>query len=167
MLPDINQILYATDLGSGSTHVFRFALSLASKYQAQVTILNVVEPLSTFAQSLVELHISHQDSQNQHADIRKSLLNQLRQRLHDFCEKEACLADENLVADIHVIEGQPAETIIKQATDLEADIIVMGTHRHSVVGETLLGSTAHKVLHSSALPVLLVRIPDDHQVEGL
>ena len=159
MLPDIKKILYATDLGPGTSHVFRYALSLAQRYQAQVAILHIVEPLSPFAQSLVELHVSHRDSEDQHATIRSKLLDDIKGRLHAFCEQEACVAEENLVADIQVIEGQPAATIIKQATACQADMIVMGTHQHSAIGEALLGTTAHKVLHSCSLPTLLVRIP--------
>ncbi len=160
MLPEIKTILYATDLSAGSSHVFRYALSLARRYQAQVSILHVVEPLSPFAQSLVELHVSHQASETQHAEIRNQLLNTLKERLHTFCEKEACAAEENLVADIHVLEGLPAPTIIKQANACQADMIVMGTHQHSAIGEALLGTTAHKVLHSCSLPTLLIRIPE-------
>ena len=160
MLPEIKTILYATDLSTGSSHVFRYALSLARRYQAQVSILHVVEPLSPFAQSLVELHVSHQASEIQHAEIRNQLLNKLKERLHAFCEKEACAAEENLVADIHVLEGLPAPTIIKQAAACQADMIVMGTHQHSTIGEALLGTTAHKVLHSCTLPTLLIRIPE-------
>lgn len=159
MLPDIKKILYATDLSDGSSHVFRYALSLARRYQAQVNILHVVEPLSTFGQSLVELHISHHASENLHTEIRAQLLEKIKQNLHSFCEAEACVAEEDLVASIDVIEGQVAATILKQATEIKADMVVMGTHQHSAVGEALLGTTAHKVLHNCALPTLLVRIP--------
>ena len=160
MLPEIKKILYATDLGTGSNHVFRYALSLARRYQAQVNILHVVEPLSPFAQSLVELHVSHQASEHRHSEVRNQLLDELKTRLHTFCEKEACVREENLVADIHVLEGQPAQTIVKQATACHADMIILGTHQHSRVGETLLGTTAHKVLHNCSLPTLLIRIPE-------
>jgi nucleotide-binding universal stress UspA family protein len=158
--PKIKKILYATDLSDGSSHVFRYALSQARHYQAKISILHVVEPLSPFAQSLVELHVSHQASEAQHAAVRQQLLDQLKKRLHAFCETEACAAEENLVAEIQVLEGQPAATIIKQAVDCQADLIVMGTHQHSAVGQALLGTTAHKVLHSCPAPTLLVRIPD-------
>jgi nucleotide-binding universal stress UspA family protein len=160
MLPEIKNILYATDMGAGSTHVFRYALSLAKTYQAKVAILHVVEPLGSFAQSLVELHISHQSSEKQHAEQRQQLMKNLRNRLHDFCGKEACVAEENLIDGVYVVEGQAAQTIIDQAEQLGADMIVMGTHHHSVVGEALLGTTAHKVLHRCALPTLLVRVPE-------
>lgn len=159
MLPEISKILYATDLGPGSSHVFRYALSLARRYQAQVTILHVVEPLSPFAQNLIELHISHQQSETQHSEIRSHLLQGLKERLQAFCEQQACAAEENLIDDIQIFEGQPAETIISEAAKQASDMIVMGTHHHSVIGEALLGTTAHKVLHSCNLPVLLVRIP--------
>jgi len=165
MLPEIKTILYATDLSSGSSHAFRYALSLARRYQAQVSILHVIEPLTPFGQSLVELHISHQASEDQHTQIRKQLLDKIKQQLHSFCEAEACVAEENLVSGIEVLEGQTAAAIIKQAAEKQVDMIVMGTHQHSAVGESLLGTTAHKVLHSSTLPVLLVRIPGNNPVE--
>ena len=163
MLPQINKILYVTDLGPGSAQVFRYALSLASRYQAQITILHIVEPLTPFAQNLVELYVSHEQSEAQHAEIRKHLLEKLQERLHDFCSKESCATEENLVAEILVVEGQPAQTIISEAARLNSDMIVMGTHQHSVIGEALLGSTAHNVLHSSTLPVLLVRVPEQQE----
>lgn len=164
MLPEIKSILYATDMGPGSSHVFRYALSLARQYQAKVAILHVVEPLSAFGQSLVELHISHQKSELQHAEARQQLIKELRSRIHEICGKEACVAEENLIDGVYVIEGQAAKTVISEAVKLGSDMIVMGTHRHSVVGEALLGTTARKVLHSSAVPTLLVRVPEQEEI---
>lgn len=167
MLPEIKSILYATDMGTGSSHVFRYALSLAKKYQAKVAILHVVEPLSSFAQSLVELHISHESSEAQHNENRQKLIQELHAKLHEFCSKEACVAEENLINGVYVVEGQAAQTIIAKAEQLGSDMIVMGTHHHSAVGEALLGTTAHKVLHNSALPTLLIRVPEEENGAGL
>ena len=164
MLPEIKSILYATDMGPGSSHVFRYALSLARQYQAKVAILHVVEPLTPFGQSLVELHISHRSSKEQHAEDRQHLIKELRNRIHEICGKEACVAEESLIDGVYVHEGQAAETIVKEAKQLGCDMIVMGTHRHSVVGEALLGSTAHKVLHCSSTPTLLVRVPKQEAI---
>ncbi len=164
MLPEIKNILYATDMGPGSSHVFRYALALAQKHEAKVTVLHAVEPLSSFAQSLVELHVSHQNSEQQHAQDRQKLMQELHNRIHEICEKEACLTEENRVSEIQVIEGQPAQTIIKKAAEFGSDLIIMGTHRHSAVGEALLGSTAHKVLHSCSVPTLLIRVPEHEEI---
>lgn len=162
MLPTIQRILYATDLTEDAPYVFRYALSIARKHGSSITILHVQEPLSPFAQSLVELHIAHQHSEEMHAEAREKIRTTIEQRLAELCDVENCLSSdgENLVTDIQVLEGQPAETILTAAHRADADLIVMGSHRHSVLGEALLGSTANKVLHRSLIPILLVRPPE-------
>jgi len=41
----INTILYATDLGSETRQVFRYAIDMANYYKAEIVILHVVEPM--------------------------------------------------------------------------------------------------------------------------
>lgn len=56
--------------------------------------------------------------------------------------------------------GSPAQSILKQAENLECDLIIAGSHsRHGL--EILLGSTAHKILNLAKCDVLLVRCPKD------
>ncbi len=64
------------------------------------------------------------------------------------------------------LEGSPAETILRDAETHNADLIIMGSHRHTVIGEVVLGSTTQKVLHKATQPVLVVRIPDGYVEEG-
>lgn len=162
MLPEIKTILYATDLGPGAPQVFRHALGLAQRYDAKIVIVKAAEPLSTFGQSLVELHISHADSERLHREAREQVRGDIADRLHAFCLAElARTADgEDRVADICVVDGQATEVILEQAQKFDADLIVLGSHRHSALGEALLGTTTQKVLHRATLPVLVVRISD-------
>jgi nucleotide-binding universal stress UspA family protein len=53
--------------------------------------------------------------------------------------------------------GEPAAQIIAVAREEHADLILMGTHGHGLVGRALMGSVAQKVLEGSDIPVLLVR----------
>jgi len=54
--------------------------------------------------------------------------------------------------------GAPAQGILKQAENLDCDLIISGSHsRHGL--EILLGSTAHKILNLAKCDVLLVRCP--------
>jgi nucleotide-binding universal stress UspA family protein len=56
-----------------------------------------------------------------------------------------------------IVEGVPFVEIVKVASDLEVDMIVMGAHRAtSSLEEVLFGSTAEKVLRTSRCPVLCV-----------
>jgi hypothetical protein len=53
--------------------------------------------------------------------------------------------------------GDVAETILRTAADLNAQMIVMGTHARSGPVRSLLGSVAEAVVQAAELPVLLVR----------
>ncbi len=69
-------------------------------------------------------------------------------------------ADEAGVAfESEIREGAPAKEIIRYAEEDDCDVIIMGTHGRSGVDRLLLGSVAEKVVRSSPVPVLTVRIP--------
>jgi nucleotide-binding universal stress UspA family protein len=168
MLPKIKKILYATGMGPGAPHVFRYALAMAKQHDAQIIAVSALEPLSPFAQSLVELHISHDDSEQRHLEARNQTKERLRERVTRLCEKE-CGADpqcSNRVSRIEIHDGQPAQVVLAAAREHDVGLIIMGSHRHTMVGDAMLGTTTHKVLHSATQPVLVVRIPEGFHEEG-
>ena len=168
MLPTINKILYATGLGPAAPVVFRYALSLAKRHGAQIVAVHGMEPLSSFGQSLVELYISHERSEELHQQARQDVKSRLQERIERLCNQE-CGDDEEcrkLVSEIRIAEGQPAAMVLAVAEEIGADLIIMGAHRHTVLGDAVLGSTTHKVLHSTGVPVLVVRIPEGYREAG-
>lgn len=66
----------------------------------------------------------------------------------------------------HVRVGAPADEIAQLAADLDADIVVVGTHGRRGVRRLLLGSVAEGTMRLSHCPVLVVR-PKDHYGEEL
>ncbi|MDT8419058.1 MAG: universal stress protein [Desulfuromonadales bacterium] len=168
MLPKINKILYATGMGAGAPYVFRYALAMARQHDAEIIAISALEPLSTFAQSLVELHISHQQSEEIHRSAQAQAREQLKQRITQLCEKECGIDPQGAqrVSEIRIEEGLPAAVILAAAEHDDVDLIIMGSHRHTVIGDSLLGTTTHKVLHSATKPVLVVRIPEGFHEEG-
>jgi nucleotide-binding universal stress UspA family protein len=56
-----------------------------------------------------------------------------------------------------VVEGYPADEILRYAADHEIDLILMVTHGRSGIRRWLLGSVADKVLQTSWVPIWLVR----------
>ena len=56
-----------------------------------------------------------------------------------------------------LLAGQPHEELIKYAVVHSINLIVLGFRGHGLVETILVGSTADRVAHSAACPVLLVR----------
>jgi nucleotide-binding universal stress UspA family protein len=55
------------------------------------------------------------------------------------------------------VAGSPAAEILKLANKEKAQMIVMGTHGHGLIGRAVLGSVAQRVLAEAHIPVLLVK----------
>ena len=53
--------------------------------------------------------------------------------------------------------GNPGVEIVKAAKKDKAQMIVMGTHGHGILGRAILGSVAQNVLTQTEIPVLLVK----------
>lgn len=53
--------------------------------------------------------------------------------------------------------GSPGELIAKQASAGNYDLVMMGSHGHSALGNLIMGSVATQVLAQCKAPVLLVR----------
>ncbi len=53
-----------------------------------------------------------------------------------------------------VVSGDPAQKVLDTAGDLDADLIVMGTHGRKGLSHLVLGSVAERVVRESPTPVL-------------
>ena len=73
----------------------------------------------------------------------------------------AVLARLNVQAEVRVMQGTPAPTILEQATESGAELLVLGTHGRTGLKRLLLGSVAERVLRAAHLPVLVVRLVED------
>ena len=53
--------------------------------------------------------------------------------------------------------GRPGQEIVRAAKKDKAQLVVMGTHGHGLLGRALMGSVAQNVVTESEVPVLLVK----------
>ncbi|MFM8768141.1 MAG: universal stress protein [Rubrivivax sp.] len=63
----------------------------------------------------------------------------------------------DLKVDCAVKSGPAADNIVAAATKGDFDMVIMGSHGHSTLGNLVMGSVATKVLAHCKTPVLLVR----------
>lgn len=158
MLPQIKDILFATDLSKNADNALRQALSMAQAYGAMVHVLHVTEPLSSDA--VVTLNMFMQDDasrkaaiKDRHASIKQMLTDNQKDFLASLSpqEKDAYAS----VSSVELDDGHAAETILMRAKDLGCQLIVMGTHEHTT-GHTFIGSVVKRVLRRSSIPTLIV-----------
>jgi len=159
MLPDVKKILYVSDLESGSRPAFRAAVSLCGHYSdSQITYLHVIESLSGTTRSVLSNMMEKEEMDELLKKGVEQLSEKIQERIERFCadelEEHEVLSLKNI--DARVEEGTPWKTILKVADEINADVIVMGTRKHSSIGQMLLGSTATKTLSHSKRPVLVV-----------
>ncbi len=57
----------------------------------------------------------------------------------------------------HVLAGHPVRDIVQVASDLRADLLVIGATGHSALYDRLIGSRADRIIHLAHCPVLVVK----------
>jgi nucleotide-binding universal stress UspA family protein len=72
---------------------------------------------------------------------------------------EQSLKDKGFKVKAESSLGKPAEEIVNFANKSKVDLIIMASHGRSGVSRWAYGSVAEKVLRSSCIPVLLVKVP--------
>ncbi len=139
---------------------FRFAVSLAKRYKAKIVMLHVLEPMSSSSQRVIETYLSKKEVDKLRNEGFERIEKEMRKRLSLFCEDEMGVPPEkcDLVSEVVVVMGIPAEMITHEAEERNADLIVMGTHTDTSLSHRIIGSTARKLTHFSKIPVLVVPV---------
>ena len=164
MIPEIKKILYTTDLSQNARHAFSYAVSLANRYDAGVTILHVLEDISPTADSMVINIIGHKKCEELRGRTENEVLDTIKTRLTKFCDDvQAELPSCPFITDnIMVKIGNPVDEILLEVENNSYDMVVMGAHGHGVLAGALMGSVSRRVVRRCKTPVLVVRLPADN-----
>lgn len=145
----IHHILCPVDLSEISRHALDHALAIADWYEARVTVFHV----SSVPQPLMPSPPGVMEDQ---PGLRPPDLDEVAEHVRRFAGLSASHATRtNVVA----VAGSPVREIQRQAEELPADLLVMGTHGRSGFEALFLGSVTEKVLRTTHVPVLTVPPP--------
>ena len=167
MIPQIKKILYATDLSKNSAYAYQYAMSMAEKYNAEIVILHVIEPIPAAAKHYMKIYVEEAKWEEKIKYEQEMAVEGIKKRLEEFCKRESqhapqCLA---LVSTILVRPGHPVEEILEAADEEQCSMIILGTHGKGFLKQTFLGSVARSVLDRARKPVFIIPIP--HEEVGL
>jgi len=134
------KILFPVDMSDSCTAAVPYVESLARKFQAEVTLLHVLEMPPGYVTDWYG-YMALVDT----GAIRDARMNEfngyLKDKFPDLKTRRAML------------EGDPAQTIGAFAQENGFDLIMMPTHGYGLFRSMLLGSVTAKVLHDAACPV--------------
>ena len=140
---EYKHILIGVDLTVESRDVSRRACALKTAFNAKLSCVHVIEPLSLAYGGDIPMDLS---------TIQEQIQDTAKNHLAEFSSALG-IEDE----DRHLIFGRPETEIHTLAKEIDADLIVVGSHgRHGLA--LLLGSTANGVLHGATCDVLAVRV---------
>ncbi len=161
MVPTIKKILYPTDLSETAKYAFGYAADLARRYDAMITILYVMESMNPMIESQVRDMLGKDKWNSLKKGKMDNLIKKIKSRLEDFCTEMESKIDSCrlLVEDMQISKGNPAEEILIASKKIKADMVVLGNYGHNTLQDLLIGGTAKKVIKSSEVPVLLIRLP--------
>jgi len=124
----------------------RYALTLAKQFDANLTLLHVLEEPYT---SDTELEPD--------AEELPVLKKSNEERALALLEEELRSEYRNCRSCFRV--GNPFRQIVHEAENIKASVIVISSHSYGWLERILHGSGADMILHSTLCPVLIVREP--------
>ncbi len=139
------KILFAADGSKFTKKALAFLVtheSLAGPTD-EVVVLNVQPPVPPRVKSM----LGGAAIADYHGDEAKKVLGPL----------ERLLKRQKLNFRTAWVTGSPAAEVVRAAQREKADLIVMGTHGHGLLGRAVMGSVAQRVVADSEIPVLLVK----------
>lgn len=136
----IDTVVIATDGSQSVERAERVAIDLADRFDATVHALYVIDE--------GEIEASPEAVR---ADYLTALQDRATRALTDVTE----VAERPVVTTIR--EGRPVAEINAYATEIDADVVALGTRGRHGEARFLLGSVAEQVVRTCPIPVLTVR----------
>ncbi len=156
----MKKIIVPTDFSSQSKYALDLAAEISEKTGAQIVLIHVIEYAKSMTTFVGSYALNTTASISTGIDVDDIYYIELyKRRRHQMADTMA----DPAYADINIIDkimlGSPYHAIEEEITSSEADLIVMGTTGVSDWEESLIGSTAEKVVRYASCPVLTLREP--------
>jgi len=137
----LKQIVVAIYLSPRSEATARYAVGIASVFGASLVLVHVY-PVIEVNEFMTEEDYRRMDRQRQAAQAALTKLTQTLQAEYPACEERFLI-------------GEPAEQIAWLARELDADLIIAGSHRPGLLVRLFNLDQAPQILHRAPCPVLV------------
>ena len=144
------KVLVAVDQDLESRLALRYACHLLEHFDAEVEAIHVKKDVGNIILEDFDVPFLKKDHKRKIDEQAK----EVEAAIADACE--ICL-EGKVPCEPRILVGDPAEVILREASDGDVDLIVLGCHRSSALREMLLGQVHTQVINHADRPVLIVR----------
>lgn len=150
----MEKVLIAIDYNPNSEEVAESGYALAKKMGAQVCLIHVMAQVDHYGMRYPTF-MGYEGYDAGSVDI--NVANEMREVTENYLKTAADhLNDPGITT--HLTEGDAANGILGYAEQWNADLIVIGTHSHSVLEKLFMGTVASRILEKTNIPVYVVPV---------
>ncbi len=165
-MPTFKKILYATDLSETARYAVKYACTIGEKYDSKVTVVHVVPDILDDFSTGTGINLVDHVGKKAWKEFNEKGIARAKQSIRQRIEEASKQVTREIpycplsTEDIRVEVGNPTDQIVSLAETEGYDLVIMGTHGHGKLEETIVGSVAGGVIRKCKKPVLVVRLPE-------
>lgn len=150
IIHEIHHVVTPVDFSDNSKLIAESSAYLAGKFNAAMHLVFVVQNFEDYSGFFVP-QMTLPSLEGELAESAEAKMASFCDELTEFCKKAG-------VSDLSykVLMGDVAEKIVEYASEVKADLIVMGTHGYKGLEKIMFGSVADKVVRAAMCPVTTI-----------
>lgn len=154
----MKKILIALDYDPSAQKIAETGYAFAKSMDAQLILLHITSDPAYYS-SLNYSPIMGFDSFSNLDIIQTNTTEVLKKAAQEYLDKSKQHLGDKSIQTV-VKDGDFGQSILDTATEMNVDVIVMGTHSRRGLDKILMGSVAEKVLHKSSIPLFIIPTKD-------
>lgn len=148
----MKKIIAAIDFSNASSGVTAAATEMAIAFGAELHLLHVIEAEPTYT--------AYGLSPNEFPAIHDFHVESRKRAQKTLDEVAAEIATKGIKLTAHLADGSPLLELEAKAKEIGADLVILGSHGHSIIASLILGSVAEGMVRKAIVPTLVIPAGD-------
>ncbi len=150
IIKEITSVVTPVDFSDNSRLIAESAAYMAGRFGAEMHLIYVVQNFEDYSGFFVP-QLTLPNLEDELLDGAEKKMKAFCSDIAEFCKKSGVSKVEN-----KVFMGDVGEKIVEYAGEVDASMVIMGTHGYKGLEKIMFGSVADKVVRSASCPVLTI-----------